>query len=113
LIVKRFSLIVLSVLFLGCGRTPQLGADQESFKAVDALYTAVTARRVDLLDNCDTKLRERHASGHLPDAAWKELSAVISQCRDAKWEPAAERLYDFMKRQEMQSGISPSMPLKR
>ncbi len=110
---RRFILLLLATITLGCGRTPQLGPDEATFNSVDALYTAVTARRTDLLTACETRLRERHDAGKLPDAAWTELCSIIATSRDGKWEAAAERLYAFMKRQEMRSGIESAKPHKR
>ena len=110
---SRYMVLLLAVFAIGCGRTPQLGPDEATFNSVDALYTAVTARRTDLLTNCETRLRERHDAGKLPDAAWTELSSIIATSREGKWEAAAERLYDFMKRQEMRTGFESAKPHKR
>lgn len=100
LICVGVGLVVLLVAVRGCGRPPQIGADEEAFRAVDALFTAVTARRPDLVDRCADRLGQLHAGGKLPAAAHAELRRVIDRARDGRWEAAAERLYDFMRRQE-------------
>src|SRR5215510_11903124 len=51
-------LVALFLLAGGCGGPPQIGPDEEAFKAVDALYTAVTSRSPKLLDQCDRKLQD-------------------------------------------------------
>ena len=108
MIVKaRVIATCLVFVAIGCG-TPQLGPDEESYKTVDALYTAVTGRRADLVTACESRLRERHDVGKLPDPVWKELSTIIGKSRDGNWEAACERLNDFMKRQQMQKGFEPS-----
>ena len=101
LIIAALGLLVLLVVPLwGCGKPAQLGPDEEAFREVDALFTAVTARRPDLVDQCEARLRSLHERGKLPDAAHAELRRVIDRARDGRWQAAAERLYDFMKRQE-------------
>jgi hypothetical protein len=82
--------------FYGCGRPPQMGADDEVFRTVDALYTAVTARQEKLLTQCETRLNAHKAAGKLPPNAAAYLDNVIATARAGRWQPAAERLYDFM-----------------
>jgi hypothetical protein len=91
------SLLVLA--FGGCGRPPQIGGDRDSFKAVDALYTAVSLRDPKHLDRCEKTLRDLQAKGKLPEAAGKSLEAIVSEARERKWEVAQSRLGDFMRGQ--------------
>jgi hypothetical protein len=80
-------------------RPPQMGADDEVFQTVDALFTAVTARDENLLGKCAQRLADCKSAGKLPGAAADYLDGVIQKARDGRWESAAERLYDFMKAQ--------------
>ena len=50
--------VFFGVLFFGCGKPPQMGANEEVFKAVDELYTAVTSRKEDHLSKCEKRLAE-------------------------------------------------------
>jgi hypothetical protein len=51
-------LAVLLVLgYIWWTRPPQMGSDEEVFHAVDALFTAVTARDEKLLGQCEQNLR--------------------------------------------------------
>ncbi len=89
---------------LACGLAwrstpPQMGADEQVFTAVDALFTAVTARDEVLLGQCDERLRALAETGKLPRDAWAYLRGVIEKARAGRWQPAAERLYTFMKSQ--------------
>jgi hypothetical protein len=93
---RLFSLIALTIG--GCG-PPQIGADKNSFKTVDALYTAVSLRDHKLLDQCEKTLRDLEAKGKLPEAAGKSLEAIVSEARAEKWEIAQSRLGDFMRGQ--------------
>jgi hypothetical protein len=88
------------------GRPPQMGADEETFAAVDALYTAVTARDERLLAQCETRLHAARAEGNLPPAAAVHLDGVIARARAGRWESAAQRLYDFMKAQKREGRIA-------
>src|SRR5262249_34131250 len=82
------------------GRPPQMGADEEVFTTVDALYTAVTARDERLVGQCETHLHEARDEGKLPPDAAAHLDGVIARARAGRWESAAQRLYDFMKAQK-------------
>src|SRR5437899_11068560 len=85
-------------------RPPQMGSDKEVFKAVDALFTAVTARDEKLLADCEQRLLALRDGGRLPDAAATYLDRVIQTARAGQWQTAAERLYDFMKAQRRAGG---------
>jgi hypothetical protein len=84
---------------LGCGGPPQMGADEQVFAAVDALFTAVTARDEKLLGQCERRLHALRGAGQLPGGAADFLDGVIGKARDGRWGAAAEKLYGFMKGQ--------------
>lgn len=75
---------------------PQLPRDEEVFKTVDALFTAMTSRDTGRLEDCEQRLSAYHATGRMSDAATDFLNSVIDQAHAGDWEPAAHRLYDFM-----------------
>ncbi len=93
---------------LGCGGPTQLGPDEQAFAAVDALFTAVTARDERLLGQCEQRLRGLRAAGKLPGGAADFLDGVIGQARDGRWESAAEKLYAFMKGQRREGAGPPA-----
>jgi hypothetical protein len=76
-----------------------MGADDEAFKTVDALFTAVTARDQKLLGRCEQQLHVWRDVGKLPEAAATHLDEVIRQAKAGRWESAGDRLYDFMRAQ--------------
>src|SRR5262249_56101374 len=84
-------------------RPPQMGADEEVFKTVDALFTAVTARDEKLLGECEGRLTVLKDAGKLPTDAAAYLDGVIAKAHDGRWEAAAEKLYTFMKAQRRES----------
>jgi hypothetical protein len=94
----------VALLGLGCwfawwGRPPQMGADAEVFKTVDALFTAVTARDEKLLGQCEQRLRTCLQAGKLPAEAAAYLESIGQRARAGRWESAAAQLYDFMRAQ--------------
>jgi len=83
----------------GCGRPAQIGADKDSFKAVDALYTAVSLRDPKLVDRCEKTIKDLRGTGKMPEAASRSLEAIIAEARGGDWVPAQERLGKFMEGQ--------------
>jgi hypothetical protein len=76
-----------------------MGADEEVFKTVDALFTAVTARDEKWLGDCQQRLRTLAEGGKLPADAAAYLDGIIQTARGGRWQSAAESLYAFMKAQ--------------
>jgi hypothetical protein len=83
----------------GCWGPPQIGEDRDTFKAVDALYTAVSLRDPNLLGQCETKLKELRGSSKTSDSAFSFLDTIIAESKGGKWEGAQERLSQFMEGQ--------------
>ena len=94
------SLLWMMLAAIGCGGPAQIGANEEALKAVDALYTAVSTRRIDLLDGCAAKIDEVHSAGKMSDAAFNQLKPLIVEARSGQWEKSLRQLYDFMRRQQ-------------
>ncbi len=94
--------MALALALAGCGGPSQLGSDEDALKAVDALYTAVSTRRIDLLDGCAARIDELHSTGKLPDGAFNQLKPLIAEARSGKWETSLRKLYDFMRGQRAQ-----------
>jgi hypothetical protein len=86
--------VVALVIFLR--RPPQMGADEEVFKTVDALYTAVRSQDEKRLAVCEQRLAEHKAAGKLPKSASDYLDGVLAKARGGRWESATRSLYDFM-----------------
>lgn len=88
------SLIVL-IAISGCGPT-QVVEDEECLKAVDALWTAVTSKRSDLLNQTDRELGRLKQSGQLSTSGHAELREVIETADAGRWTDAAQQLKSFM-----------------
>jgi hypothetical protein len=87
------------VAILAMRSPPQMGADEEVFRTVDALFTAVTSRDERRLGECEQRLHTYRDAGRLPAGAADYLDEVIARARSGRWESAAGRLYEFMKDQ--------------
>jgi hypothetical protein len=78
---------------------PPMGTEAEVLSAVDALFTAVTARSDALLAQCTARLRELRDAGKLPAESGDYLDDIIATADAGDWEDAAQRLYRYMEAQ--------------
>jgi hypothetical protein len=81
-----------------CSDTPQLGSE-ECLGVADALWTAVTAKRSDLLEQSAAKLEKLRAAEKLSDAAFDQLSGVVATARAGDWPAARATLKKFVQGQ--------------
>jgi len=92
---RRFCGVALAGLLMalpGCGGPPQVIGDDECFKAVDALWTAVTSRRTELVDQTDQELDRLAAAGQLTPEGRAALREISDVARQGDWEDAARSL---------------------
>jgi hypothetical protein len=89
-------IVGLMSLAWGLQSPPQLGHDEEVFQTVDALFTALTSRDPQRLDDCVQRLQFHRETGRLPARAARSLDGVIAQARRGEWRSAAEGLYRFI-----------------
>ena len=87
-------LIAIAMFFIT--RPPQMGTDEDAFKTVDALYTAVRMKDDGKLTQCESRLHAYRDAGKLTEPSAKFLDGVIATARGGNWQSATERLYDFM-----------------
>jgi hypothetical protein len=81
------------------GRPPQVGADKESIKVVDALYTAVTSHNPTRLAQCEERLHTLRDEGKMPRHTADYLDGLIGTARGGNWKGATHKLFDFMRAQ--------------
>ena len=91
--------VIILTLFagIGCGRAEMI-TSEESERAVDALYTAVTARRTDLVQQSEKNLQQLKADGKMSEALHEELTEIIAESR-TDWISAAQQLDALMRSQ--------------
>jgi len=92
------ALAVLPAL-CGCGAPPQLGGNKEALAAADALWTAVTAKRTDLVETSAGRLAQLKQAGEISADASAALEAIVAQARAGKWDSARDDLKSFVKGQ--------------
>jgi len=93
------AILLLSTLLFGCFRAEQVAADPDVFNELDALYTAVTSQRTELLQASTARLKSLHESGKLTDTGFEEISALIRPAEQGRWKESTENLYRFMRAQ--------------
>jgi len=93
-------MLIFGLLFpgLGCGGPPVLQSE-EAHSTADALYTAITSQRIELLDECAADLKELSDSGKISPEAHDFLGTIISKARSGDWQKAAEALDGFIRHQ--------------
>ena len=96
LILSGIMLAVTSWLIQGCNSPPQVVDDPECFKAVDALWTAVNAKRTDLLEQSSAELAQLQAKSQLSKAGFDSLNGIVNRARSGEWSEASRSLKDFM-----------------
>src|SRR5262245_9935837 len=92
--------VLLSIsVFAGCGSESQISGDREAMKSVDALWTAGSAKKPELVDSAFARLETAHATGRLPEGAFQTLQTVVDQAKAADWAAARDRLKRFIRGQ--------------
>lgn len=95
---QTLSALLILIACAGCSSAPPLGSEEVSSTA-DALYTAVTSRRMELVDAVEEKLNKLHAEQQVSPAAMTALQAIIEQARAGQWQAAAEELDQLIRNQ--------------
>ena len=89
----------------GCGRPPQVVDDEECFSAVEALWTAVTTKRKDLLEQTAADIDRLHTTEKLSKEGHEALQEIIQSARNEEWMPAAKTLKSFMLGQRKSTAV--------
>jgi hypothetical protein len=101
------ALVVVALVVAYFSRTPQMGPDDDVFRTVDALYTAVRMKDSARVADCEKRLNEYRQGGKLPKGAADSLNRIIAKTRDGRWESATESLYEFMLAQRREGTHEP------
>lgn len=89
-----------SVLFAGlmalagCGGEPSRRRIQNA-RAFEALLTAVSLKHDQEVEKDAKLIEERHTSGELSDAKYRDLAEIIEKARAKDWAGAEKRAYEF------------------
>jgi hypothetical protein len=91
--------LLAAIPLSGCGAPTQIGADPETFKTVDALYTAVSLREPARVDACLATLKSLRDDDKLDAAPYDAIEAMTAEAKGGSWESAQSRLAQFMRGQ--------------
>ena len=98
-------LLLLMLLLIGCGRPAQIGASEDVLAAVDALYTAVASKRIELLEKSALRIEELHKQGELSEPAYRQLKSFVEDSRAGQWDQAVHKLHEFIRGQRRQGKL--------
>ena len=97
--LSLISLILISGLSIrGCS-TPQVLENENVYSSLDALWTAVTSRKLDRVQDVTNDLIQLRDDGELSKAGWNAIKPILQQALAEKWEPAAHNLKKFINAQ--------------
>lgn len=96
--MRRLQYGIALLVCLGCGGTPVIES-LEGRKVAEALYTAVTSQKPELLDRTDQRLMELKSAGKLSEAAFARLTSISQRAREGNGRAAAEELDQLIRRQ--------------
>ena len=91
-------LTLLVASSIGCGGSPEV-TSEAGLKSLDVLYTAVTSRKPELLDQCAIQVNHLETSGDLSGSAADSMEGVIQLAEAGDWQQAAERLDKYIRLQ--------------
>ena len=90
--------VALAAGVIGCGGSPDV-TSEAGLKSLDALYTAVTSRKPELVDQCAKQVNRLEESGDLSGSAADTLEGVIQRAKAGDWQQSAEVLDRYIRLQ--------------
>lgn len=86
-------LVVVSLTFAGCGE-PSV-EELKNRRELEALLTAISLKNQKELDRDIKRIDDRHASGELSDASYKNLEEIVKKARAGDWAGAEKQAYEL------------------
>ncbi len=90
---RRTLLVWLVLLLAGCGE-PSV-RELKNRRELEALLTAISLRNQKELDKDIQRIEERHTSGELSDASYKDLQEIIKKAQAGDWGGAEKLAYEL------------------
>lgn len=91
--------LLLACVLGGCGSPPQVFHDEQTYKTIDALWTALSTRRRDLLESTSAELSRLNSAGKLSPEGLAALTPILEKARRDEWQPAMVDLKAFIQGQ--------------
>jgi hypothetical protein len=85
--------LALLLALAGCGE-PSL-RELENRRELEALLTAISLKNKKELGRDIKRIDDRHASGELSDASYKDLQEIVRKAQAGDWGGAEKQAYDF------------------
>ena len=83
----------------GCGEPRVAHIRSRNHRLLQALRTAVSAKRADWLEQNAQLIEERHATGEMTDEEFDALNPIVAQARQGMWAQAESDLTRLIKAQ--------------
>jgi hypothetical protein len=96
---KSWFAAIVIVAVAGCGETRTAHFSPRNYRLLQALRTAVSARKTDWLDQAVKLIDHRHETGELADEEFAALDSVVAQARQGEWTQAESDLMKLIKAQ--------------
>ncbi len=90
-------LLAALTLVAGCGGPPQVGAN--NYRLIDSMRTAISAHRVDWLDDNAKAIDQRHAQGEMSDEQFAAFESILALARAERWDDAESEVVRLAKAQ--------------
>ena len=96
---RRWALAAGGALALaaGCGGPPQAAPANQ--RLISSLRTALSAQKLDWLEQNVTEIESRRGAGKLNDDEYQAFQAIIAKAKAGAWREAEEDAVEFQKAQ--------------
>ena len=86
-------LVWLALLLSGCGE-PSV-RELKNRRELEALLTAISLKNQKEVDKDIQRIEDRHNSGELSDAGYKDLQAIVKKAQAGDWGGAEKQAYEL------------------
>jgi hypothetical protein len=90
--------VAAGVLLALAGCSGPSEREYKNRKELEALLTAIVLKDPKELEKDAQRIDQRHDSGELSDASYRELWEIITKARARDWDAAEKRAYQFRER---------------
>jgi hypothetical protein len=86
-------LMALLLAVAGCGEPSE--RELKNRRELEALLTAVSLKNAKELEKDIKRIDDRHTSGELSDASYKDLQDIVKKAQAGDWSEAEKRAYEL------------------